>query len=292
MSKKYLLVIIYLSIIMYINHSYGNDTKHLKDLIYAYKSSPYPSFKVTHYFEIYSNLFSQFRGKKCTFIEVGVLNGGSLFMWKSWLGKKARIIGIDLNPQAKKWEDFGFEIYIGDQGDAKFWVEIFKKIGKFDVLLDDGGHQSFQQIVTLVESLKAIQGKAMIVIEDTSTSYMKEFSKYHKKNSFLQFSKDATDNLVAKMSELWPGQFHEMKNIDSVRLFQQVNSIEFFTGMVVFKVDSDAHLKPELIWNHQPQQTSASAAEDYRYNVNTSSATVNWPNPFDQNIVTVQGTKK
>ena len=32
-------------------------------------------------------------------------------MWKNWLGDKARIIGIDLNPEAKKWVDTGFEIF-------------------------------------------------------------------------------------------------------------------------------------------------------------------------------------
>ena len=32
-------------------------------------------------------------------------------------GPKARIIGIDLNPSAKKWTKYGFEIFIGDQSD-------------------------------------------------------------------------------------------------------------------------------------------------------------------------------
>ena len=47
-------------------------------------------------------------------MEVGVFSGGSLFMWKNYFGKNSRIIGIDLNPDAKKLENHGFEIFIGN----------------------------------------------------------------------------------------------------------------------------------------------------------------------------------
>ena len=48
-------------------------------------------------------------------------------MWKNFFGKKARIIGIDLNPEAKKFEKDGFEIIIGDQSSEVFWKKFFKK---------------------------------------------------------------------------------------------------------------------------------------------------------------------
>jgi len=58
-------------------------------------------------------------------VEIGVANGGSLFMWRSFFGKKARIIGIDFNPTAKKWEKYGFEIFIGNQAHSIFWNFFF-----------------------------------------------------------------------------------------------------------------------------------------------------------------------
>ena len=70
----------------------------------AYIASPHRSIKHTTYFQVYEQLFKPYRNKKITFVEVGVLDGGSLFMWRKFFGKKARIIGIDLNPEAKKWE--------------------------------------------------------------------------------------------------------------------------------------------------------------------------------------------
>jgi hypothetical protein len=114
-----------------------NNMQLLERLLQAYRSSPHPSFKVSNYFPIYVELFGHLVDQPCTFVETGILNGGSLFMWRSWLGPQARIIGVDLNPAAKQWEKHGFEIYIGDQGDPKFWQENFNGIGHFDAFLDE-----------------------------------------------------------------------------------------------------------------------------------------------------------
>lgn len=141
----------------------------------SYKKSPYKSIKHSTYFPVYDRLFAQFAGKEITFVEVGVLNGGSLFMWRDFFGPKARIIGIDLNPDAKRWERDGFEIHIGSQSDPDFWNTVFAEIGEVDILLDDGGHTFEQQIVTVESALPHIKDGGLLVVEDTHTSYMKEF---------------------------------------------------------------------------------------------------------------------
>ncbi len=131
----------------------------------AYKKSPYKSIKHTSYFNVYDHLFSKFRNKKIVFIEIGVLAGGSLFMWRNFFGSKARIIGIDMNPNAKKWEKHGFEIFIGSQSDKHFWRNLCKKIGKIDVVLDDGGHTYDQQIITTEMLLENIKDGGLLVVE-------------------------------------------------------------------------------------------------------------------------------
>ena len=217
--------------------------KKLESLINAYNNSPLPSYKVTNNFPIYADLFSHLIDTNCTFIETGVLNGGSLFMWRSWLGDKARIIGIDLNPAAKKWEEHGFEIYIGDQGDTDFWKKILPVIGQFDVLLDDGGHQSFQQIITLTEAIKYGKSESLIVIEDPIKS-----------------------------------------NQNIIDLYENIYSIQFYTGMVAFKINSKLNIKPELVLNKKTTQ----AEPDYRYE-GKNSATILWPDPFEVCNVVVKG---
>ena len=65
------------------------------DAYAAFVESPHPTFKHTTYFHVYEELFAKYRGKPVTFVEVGILDGGSLFMWRKFFGQSARIIGID-----------------------------------------------------------------------------------------------------------------------------------------------------------------------------------------------------
>ena len=104
------------------------------------------SVKYEKYFDVYDQLFHRFKNKKITFVEVGVFNGGSLEIWKKYFHEDSKIIGIDFNPECKKFEDKGVEIFIGDQSNENFWDDFFKKVGKVDIILDDGGHTNLQQI--------------------------------------------------------------------------------------------------------------------------------------------------
>ena len=70
----------------------------------SFKSSPRYSIKWNNYFEIYENTLKIYQ-QKGRLVEIGVGNGGSLFMWKKFLGKNAKIIGVELNPEAKKLEN-------------------------------------------------------------------------------------------------------------------------------------------------------------------------------------------
>lgn len=261
----------------------GNKLKELKD---SYFDSPELSIKLTPYFSIYLDLLGHLKDRHCTFIEVGVLNGGSLFMWRKWLGDNARIIGIDLNPDALKWQEYGFEIYIGDQGDPLFWEKTLNQIGQFDALLDDGGHQSFQQIVTLNAALKFSKKDCLVVIEDTCSSFMKDFSS-HKEYSFLEYSKAATDNLTAKDCNFFQGQFPEFKNTQSLELFNRVYSIQFFSNIVAFHIKESPIERAKLIWN----MTSAEQAKDFRYE-GKNQAVVNWPDPKEEKRVSIEGSSK
>ena len=165
-----------------------------KNIKKIFQESPYTSTKHDTYFYVYEKIFSRFVDKEITFVEVGVLGGGSLFMWREYFGKNARIIGIDNNPKAKIWEKHGFEIYIGDQSDPNFWDNFKKKIGPVDILLDDGGHTDIQQATTLYCFANNIKDNGVLVIEDTHTSYMQDFqnpSKY----SFINFCKKIIDDI-------------------------------------------------------------------------------------------------
>ncbi|HQQ63873.1 MAG TPA: hypothetical protein PLF22_09900 [Pseudomonadales bacterium] len=263
-------------------HPANRMLQDMEDLKASWENSPYPTVKVTSYFPAYAELFGHLRNTACTFIETGVLDGGSLFMWRSWLGDKARIIGIDLNPAAKKWSEHGFEIFIGDQGDPLFWQDTLAKIGQFDALLDDGGHQSFQQIVTSVEAIRHANQKCVIAVEDTTTSFMNDFSR-HGANTFLEFSKDATDVLIGSSYDMFAGRFPPTPNQKAIDLFKYVYNIQFFNGIVAFRLDPALSAKPELVRNRP-----SNSASDFRYK-GKNAAQVEWPHPFEARTVLVKG---
>ena len=41
-------------------------------------------------------------------------------MWRHFFGKRAKIVGVDLNPDIKRFKKYGFEIMIGDQSNEEF----------------------------------------------------------------------------------------------------------------------------------------------------------------------------
>lgn len=189
----------------------------------SYMKSPYHSVKHVTYFGVYDDLFARYRGKPITFVEIGVLGGGSLFMWRDFFGPAARIIGVDFNPNAKKWESQGFEIFIGNQGDESFWEDFIKKVGPVDVVLDDGGHTYAQQIITTESLLKNIKDGGMLVVEDTHTSYMSGYGL--KKYSFIEYVKKFSDRIGLRFG-------FKGKGYDS-----RVWSIQIYESIVAFHVN-------------------------------------------------------
>ena len=53
-------------------------------LFKIYKNLKHVSLKCDTYFQTYEEIFKSYVGKKITFVEIGVLHGGSLFMWKEY----------------------------------------------------------------------------------------------------------------------------------------------------------------------------------------------------------------
>ncbi len=202
----------------------------MKKIADIFKSAPKSIIKFDNYFEIYDRIFSKFINKKITLVEVGIGFGGSLFMWKSFFGEDSRIIGIDLNPEAKKLEEHGFEIFIGDQSDPKFWENFYNHVGKIDILIDDGGHRNLQQISSLVESINYINDNGLIIIEDTHTSFMrKKGFKNPSKYSFINYCVRLIENIHRRNPLV-----EKENNFFSKKIY----SIEFFNSLTVINIDS------------------------------------------------------
>ena len=205
----------------------------------SFKKTKRFSMKWESYFNVYEKIFEKFRGKKITFVEVGVSAGGSLEMWRDFFGENARIIGIDLNPEAKILEQDGFEIFVGNQSDPEFWKKFYSEIGTIDVLLDDGGHKNIQQINTVHNSIENINDGGLIVVEDTHTSYLKEY-KNPSYFSFINFCNKIIENIHRRCDLV-----NKRINLYS----KKVHSLSFYESIVVLNIDSEKCFNSSKITN-------------------------------------------
>ena len=204
------------------------------------------------YFNVYEKIFQSYKGKKITFVEVGVSTGGSLQMWRKYFGKNARIIGVELNPEAKKLEADGFEIFIGNQSDPSFWKKFYETVGKIDILLDDGGHKNIQQISTVHNSLPFINNNGLVVVEDTHASYLSEF-KNPSYFSFINYCNKIIESIHRRCTAL-----NKKTNVYSDKIF----SVNFYESITVFNIDSEKCFSSSPIIN----KDNWGAATDQRDN--------------------------
>ncbi len=200
--------------------------------------------KWKHYLDVYHRHFARYRGQACTLLEFGVFHGGSLQMWRHYLGPKARIVGVDVNPRLSELNEPGIEIHIGDQADRRFLAELAQKVGPIDILIDDGGHQMHQQIATLEGLYGAVKPEGVLLVEDTHTSYWREYGGgLRAPMSFMEFAKRLVDELNAWHSRdpqsFSPGPFT-----------RSARSMHFYDSIVV--IEKGDHPQPEEIVSGTP----------------------------------------
>ena len=181
--------------------------------------------KWAHYFEIYHRHFHPFRGRQITLMEFGVYRGGSLQMWKHYFGEQARIVGVDIDPDCKKFEEPQIEIHIGDQANSDFLLQLRQKIGPIDILIDDGGHTMTQQITTFEEMFPTIRLGGIYLVEDLHTSYWSEYGGgLRQPGTFVEFVKGLVDHLHAWhfRDETDRQRTYYMRHIKAMHLYDSV----------------------------------------------------------------------
>jgi hypothetical protein len=180
-------------------------------------------YKWRHYFELYHRHLCRFVGREIHLIEVGIFSGGSLPMWRSYLGDQSRIIGIDIEPACRQYKSDGIDILIGDQGDRQFWADVRKSYPSLDVLIDDGGHTPEQQMTTLEEMLPHLQPGGVFICEDV----------HGNPNGFSYF-------VAALCAEMHAAKF-DGRSSSKVSAFQSsIASIHIYPFMVIIEKTADA----------------------------------------------------
>ncbi len=130
-------------------------------------------WKWDHYLDAYNKHLAPYVGKEVTLLEIGVYSGGSLGMWQSFLGPKAKIIGVDIAPECKVYENDRVKIYIGDQADRNFWKKVRDENPKIDIVIDDGGHEPDQQRISFEELFPHLRAGGVYFCEDVHHAWQK-----------------------------------------------------------------------------------------------------------------------
>ena len=126
--------------------------------------------KWKHYFSVYEKHFGPLRNKPIRILEIGILNGGSLEMWRYYF-PEATIVGIDIDPNCKQHEKEGINIRIGDQTDEKFLQSLIDEFGDFDLIIDDGSHHVNHVNKTFQFLFSKLANDGIYFIEDTHAAY-------------------------------------------------------------------------------------------------------------------------
>src|SRR5689334_8948805 len=97
--------------------------------------------KWAHYHDIYDRHLARFRDTGVRFLEIGVSHGGSLQIWRKYLGANATIFGIDIDPRCAVVDDApSINVRIGSQTDASLLRSVVAEMGGVDAIVDDGSH--------------------------------------------------------------------------------------------------------------------------------------------------------
>ena len=191
--------------------------------------------KWLHYCQVYDELFAPFTvassssERPLKFLEIGVLHGGSLEVWRKYFGSGATIFGIDIDPACATDPPHHVEVRIGSQTDRKFLEDVVSQMGGVDIVLDDGCHISSLQRRTFDILFPMLNQGGLYVVEDTHTSYSWSFGGgFRRPGTIVQVAKGMVDGMHKWHFRTRVGRRAEVawRDVNSIRFFESIIAIE------------------------------------------------------------------
>jgi tetratricopeptide (TPR) repeat protein len=116
------------------------------------------------YLRHYEAVFSEFRDENINVMEVGLNKGASLKIWK-WFFSNARIVGIDIAPACRAYQDERVVVEIGSQADGNFLKNVCTRYPP-TIFIDDGSHLAAHNIFTFEAVFPQLLPGGIYVVED------------------------------------------------------------------------------------------------------------------------------
>jgi hypothetical protein len=175
------------------------------------------------YLTFYELFLKKWRNSKLTILEVGVANGQSLKTWEEYF-PKAKIIGVDITPETRRFEGGRISIEIADQSNVEQMGALGLKYGPFDLIVEDGSHMCDHQITTLRTLFPFVREDGVYIVEDLQTNYGEMLAAYRGGSSItcVDYLKKWLDLRVA-------GNQIDISKVDDSFLRAYGRAIEFMT---------------------------------------------------------------
>jgi len=143
-----------------IGHKYNTDKSPLRyninTRLYAH---PYTLY--------YNSIFKNIKNNNLNILEFGILDGGSLLMWKEYFCN-SKIIGLDNNINyINKMKNQNFDVsYIDIKDDNNISSTLTNLNMTFDIIIEDTTYEIDDQIRVIKNTVKYLKPGGVIIIED------------------------------------------------------------------------------------------------------------------------------
>lgn len=144
-------------------------------------SKLYPTdkdFTHNYYTRVYEEYFSIIRGDVKKLCEIGIggfwpqanwVHGNSLKVWRDYF-INAEIMGLDIQKYQINGDLSRITIDWLDQSKKDIVADYSSKLQNYDIILDDGSHNTYDQQITFAYFFKSLKSGGIYVIEDLHTS--------------------------------------------------------------------------------------------------------------------------
>lgn len=180
------------------------------------------------YLKHYERFLEPRRGTTRKVLEIGVLKGASLRVWRDYF-PDSTVFGLDIHESALRVAAEGIHIHLVDQSDRERLETFARDHGPFDLIVEDGSHLWEHQINCLKWLLPHVRSGGVYIVEDLQTSYNSEYGS--------DTQRTAVEHILDQLEDIIAGPFKPKRTARGTEhAFDRVESAVVMKHAVAFMV--------------------------------------------------------
>jgi O-antigen biosynthesis protein len=215
----------------------------LRDLFVAHSGKVSDKWDI--YISEYDRLFQPYRDQPVRLLEIGIQNGGSLEVWSKFFAKAIKLVGCDIDPACAqlKFDDSKISVVVANANSDEAEQEVLSLSPSFDIIIDDGSHQSGDIVRSFVRYFSHIKVDGLFIAEDLHCSYWQDFEGgIYEPNSSITFFKLLADvinhehwGVVATRRDLLKSFNQKYEVVLNELTLSQIHSVEFINSICIIR---------------------------------------------------------